>query len=257
MFKYLFAICTLSISLTSCFNQRQVQYFQGSFDTTKLADASFKEPIIQKGDLISIRVYSANALASQLYNLQEAPSTTTSSGAATSGAGYLVDEEGNIELAGLGPLKIEGLTKKQVKELLDKKFRDSNLLINPYYTIRFLNYKVTVIGEVGSPGVYSIPNERLNLIEAIGLAGDITAYGRRDNIRIVRETNGKREFGSIDLTKPEAFNSPFFALQQNDIVYIEPVKQKSSAKDELTLRNLSIVTGIISTIAIVITVLRR
>jgi len=249
--------------LASCGNTRKLQYMQGAFDTTKLSSYSVPTPVIQKGDLLSIIVFSDNPAATAIYNQSVviAPSSTgTAIGSSTSipsaaAPGYLVDEEGNIQFQGVGKLHVEGLTKFQLMELLNSKLKD--FLQNPYYNIRFLNYKITLVGDVAKPGVYSIPSERVNILEAIGLAGDLNITARRDNVLIVREQNGKREFGRIDLTKPDIFTSPFYNLQQNDMIYVDLTKNKAAANDQLTVRNIGIATSIISTIAIVLTVLRR
>lgn len=159
-------------------------------------------------------------------------------------------------MQGLGVLHVDGMTKSQVKSLLDSKLKDT-LLKNPYYTIRFLNYKFTMLGEVTRPGIFNIPGERLSLLEALGLAGDITFYGRRDNVLIIREQNGKREFQRLDLTKPEIMASPYFYLQQGDVVYVEATRKKVDASDQVTTRNVGIALSVISTFAIIYSIFRK
>jgi polysaccharide biosynthesis/export protein len=256
-------VLVLMAMLASCGNTRKLQYMQGAFDTTKLSSYTVPVPIVQKGDLLSIIVFSDNPAATAIYNQSVviAPSSSTST-AGSSGSipaatsqGYLVDEDGNIQFQGLGKLHVEGMTKAELTALLDSKLKD--FLQNQYYNIRFLNYKITMVGDIARPGVYSIPSERVNILEAIGLAGDLNITARRDNVLIVREQNGKRDFGRIDLTKPDIFNSPFYNLQQNDIIYVDLTKSKAATNDQLTVRNISIATSIISTIAIIITVFRR
>jgi polysaccharide biosynthesis/export protein len=142
-----------------------------------------------------------------------------------------------------------------VKELLDSSLKA--YLKNPYYSIRFLNYRFTMLGEVTRPGIFNIPGERVNLLEALGLAGDLTFYGRRDNVLIVRENNGKREFARLDLTKPEIMASPYFFLQQSDVVIVEPTKKKVAANDQLTARNVTIAATIVSTLALIYSIFRK
>jgi polysaccharide export outer membrane protein len=113
-----------------------------------------------------------------------------------------------------------------------------------------------MLGEVSKPGMYTIPGERLNILEAIGMAGDLTFYGRRDNVLIVRENNGKREFARLDLTKPEIMGSPYFYLQQNDMVIVEQNRKKAVANDQVATRNITIAATIISTLAIVYSILK-
>jgi polysaccharide biosynthesis/export protein len=254
---------TVNLTHYSC-GPRPLTYFKGTFDTTRLNQIVVPEPIIQKGDLLSIIVYSDNPQATALYNQPIASASNSSSGSSMGApvtsqsemAGYLVDPEGNIQFQGLGRLHIEGLTKAQLVDLLNAKLKDS-LLSNPYYNIRFINYKVTLLGDVNRPGVYSVPAERVSILEAIGLAGDLTLYGKRDNIMIIREMNGKREFGTIDLSNPESISSPYFYLRQNDMVIVHADKRKSTAQDQSTLRNVSIATSIISAVGIIISVVSR
>jgi polysaccharide export outer membrane protein len=263
-FLQLFIGCWLSVGLASCAGTRSLQYMQGVFDTAALSHYSVPDPVIQQNDLLSIIVYSDNPAATAIYNQpitggggsSVTGSTSAPSGGATpSAGGYLVDGDGNISLQGIGALHVEGLTKKELKELLDSKLKA--YLQNPYYTIRFLNYKITVIGDVGHPAVYSIPTERVNLLEALGLSGDLNVTARRDNVLVVRERNGKREFGRIDLTKPDIFKSPFYQLQQNDVVYVDFNKNKAAANDQTAIRNITLGATFVSTIAILITLFRH
>lgn len=264
----------LTCILTSCGNTRQITYMQGKFDTAKLREVKISEPTIQKGDLLSIIVYSDNPTATALFNqsLIIVGNSGGSSGGATNGgtgsmtgvvngssspttAGYLVDDAGNIQFQGLGLLHVEGMTKGLLKDTLDVRLKE--YLKNPYYTIRFLNYRFTMLGEIARPGIFSIPGEHVSLLEAIGLAGDLTFYGRRDNVLVIRETNGKREWARLDLTKPEIMASPYYYLQQNDVVIVEATKKKVDASDQVTARNVTIAASIISTIAIIYSIFRK
>jgi polysaccharide export outer membrane protein len=259
---FVFAILLIS----SCGGSRQLTYMQaGQLDTARLSQIKAPQPIIQNGDLLGIIVFSDNPRANALYNqpvanAQSGGSPTNfgiSSGMPQSGnSGYLVDNSGNIQFQGLGTLHIAGLTKQKLAELLDSKFKDS-LLQNPYYDIRFLNYKVTLIGDVNKPGVYSIPTERVTILEALGLAGDMTFYGKREDVFVIRETNGKREFGKIDLTNPEAISSPYYYLQQNDMVIVNADKKKAAANDQTTVRNITIATSIVSAVGIIVSIITR
>jgi polysaccharide export outer membrane protein len=253
---------------------------QGSFDTAQLSQVKIPEARVRPGDVLSIIVYSDNPEATALFNQSEITvssgsggsnsGTPTGVGAAGGGTGssagamgggspttpgYLVDEEGNIQFQGLGLLHVEGMTRDSIKILLDSKLKV--FFKNPYYTVRFMNYRFTMLGEVGRPGIFSIPGEHVSLLEAIGLAGDLTLYGRRDNILVIRETEGKRQWARLDLTKPEIMSSPYYYLQQNDVVYIEASKKKIQANDQTAMRNITIGATIISTIALVVSLLRN
>ena len=242
-----------SAIIPSCRTPQNLNYLQGVIDTNGLKQFQVPEPVIQKGDLISIVVYSDNPKATELYNQ---PLVAVGSTGTAQSSGYLVDAKGNIKFQGIGTMHVEGLTKDQLSALLDSKLKDT-LLTNPYYNIRFLNYKVTVLGDVNAPGVYTIPNERVSILEAIALAGDLTLYGKRENVLIIRESEGVRKFGRIDLTSNDIFSSPYFYLQQNDVIVVEASKKKATAEDQVTTRNIGIATSVVSTIAIVISIFRR
>lgn len=260
-FLYLLLLVACIPAWWSCGNVRQLQYMQGQFDTTKLAQVQYPEPVIQTNELVSITVYSDDPRASAYYNLPAQPTLAntatvqaSSLPSATPTSSYLVDEAGNIHFPGLGILKVAGLTKAELYKLLQEKLADK--LQNPYFIIRLSSYKITMIGEVSRPGQFTIPNERVSLLEAIALAGDLSPYGRRDNVLIIREINGQRSYHRLDLRKPEIMSSPYFYLQPNDVVLVDMNKNKAAANDQVTVRNISLATGVISVIAILISVLR-
>jgi len=274
LITYSLVILCVWLSCSSCGNTRSLIYMQGKFDTAALSKVPVKEPVFQKGDIVSIVVYSDNPEATRIYNqtLIAAPSSTLSTGAETgttggqtgaqtiggvnpTSGGYLVDENGNIQFQGLGVIHIEGLTRNALRDTLDARLK--NFLVHPYYSIRFLNYKFTMLGEIARPGIYSIPGEKVSLLEALGMAGDMTFYGRRDNILVMRVNNGKREWARLDITRPDVIGSPYFYLQSNDVVIIEPTKKKVAASDQVTIRNISIATSIVSTIAILYSIFRN
>ena len=260
----------LSVFLSSCGSTRQYIYMQGQFDTARLSQIKVTDPVVQKGDMVSIVVYSDNPEATKIYNqpliAAASPGSASSgggsseiqqgiAGGAPTASGYLVDDNGNIEFQGLGLLHVDGLTRSQLKQLLDSRLKE--FLKNPYYNIRFLNNRFTMLGEVNHPGIFTIPSDHINLLEALGLAGEMTYYGRRDNILVIREQNGKREFGRMDLTKPEVMASPYFYLQQNDIVIVEQTRKKVVASDQVTTRNVTLASTIISTLAILYSIFRK
>jgi polysaccharide export outer membrane protein len=258
-FAFGFVLICLSCGFCSCGNVREITYLQGSFDTAKLSQVVTKDYLIQKGDLLSIVVFSDNPEATRIYNQSLAGTGGASGAAGASGGsgstgGYLVDENGFIEFQGLGLIHVDGLTKSQLKDTLNEKL--ANFLVNPYCTIRCLNNKFTILGEIGHPGVFTIPGDRLSLFEALGMSGDMTFFGRRDNIMVIREVNGKREFARLDITKPEVMASPYFYLQPNDLVIIEPNKKKIAANDQVTLRNIGIAATVISVLAVLYSIFR-
>jgi polysaccharide export outer membrane protein len=248
------------LSLPSCTTYKQLQYLQGDFDSTKYAQFKVPEQRAQKGDQISINVFSDNAAASAPFNTGSLSSSigssqgSVSNGAASLGT-YEVDKDGNIFFPVLGLLHIEGLTKEGMSNLFDSKLKGT-YLNNPYYVIRFQNLKFTVFGEVGSPGVYPLTRNNLNIFEALTSAGDLTMYGKRKNILVIRENNGKREFGRINVTTPDVFNSPYYYLQQNDMVLVDMNKQKVIGGDQVILRNLSLAITLITTFTFVFNIFK-
>ncbi len=252
-------------SMSSCGSTKGLILVRGPFDTAKLSMVNPVEPVIRKGDILSIIVFSDNPEATKIYNqsliatsqtsssgsgdISEGMTQTRGSSTSPSSPGYEVDVDGNIVFQGIGKIKIEGLTKAALKDTLD--VRLGPFLQHPYYSIRFLNYKFTMMGEVARPSVITIPGDRVNILQAIALAGDLTAYANRDSVFIIRENNNKREFAWMNLTKPEIMASPYFYVQQNDIIIVEPTKKKSVANDVTTVRNISLALAFVSTFAIV------
>jgi polysaccharide export outer membrane protein len=251
--------------LSSCTTYKQLQYLQGDIDSTKYSQFKVPEQRIQKGDQISIAVFSDNAAASAMFNTGSIPQANAgggtavaqSAGSGVSAAGnvYEVDQEGNIFFPQIGKLNVEGLTRDGLRNLLDSKLKNK-LLINPYYVIRFLNLKITVFGDVGAPGVYPLVRENTNIFEALTLAGDMTFFGRRDNVLIIREKDGKRVFARIDVTKADVFNSPYYYLQQNDIVFVDMRKGKVNSQNQAWVQNITLGLGLLTGISFLINLFR-
>jgi polysaccharide biosynthesis/export protein len=247
----LFAVVAIWIihGLSSCGTTKGLILVHGPFDTAKLSIVSPVEPVVRKGDILGIIVFSDNPEATKIYNQSLVNTGGLSAGSGSAPPGYQVDVDGNIVFQGLGKIKVEGLTKAALKDTLDSRL--SPFLQHPYYSIRFLNYKFTMMGEVSHPGEVSIPGERVNMLEAIAMAGDLTPFANRDSVFIIRETNNKREFAWLNLTKPEIMASPYFYIQQNDIIIVEPNKKKSVANDNVTTRNVTLALAFISTFAVI------
>lgn len=261
-FKLALGLCLLFFS--SCVTHQPIQYLEGNFDASALKQVKWQEPVFQTGDLLSIVVHSDNADAAAIYNKGGGMTSATASfstgitGAKGTGdEGYLIDQEGTITFAGIGKLKVAGLTKKQLINQLEQYFIDKNLLIHPDVDVRFLNFKVTVMGEVMRPGSFSLPAERINIMEALGLAGDFSPFARKDIVTVIRESNGERTFARLDFRDPAVFNSPYYQLQQNDIVMVPANDKKESANDQLTIRYISLGTGIVSVLAILVNIFRK
>jgi len=192
-------------------------------------------PIIHKNDLLSIKVSSLNDQASEVFNSPSpsGPPGSSGSGVNSQAFGYLVDVDGNIQFPILGNIKVEGLTQKALKDTILKQIVSKHLLIDPIVTVRFLNFRVSILGEVDKPSVYNIPSEKISLLEAFALAGDLTVFARRDNVLLIREENGEKKLIRLDLSSSEIFYSPYYYLKSNDIVYVEHNKAKVAASKPL------------------------
>ncbi|KUO67264.1 MAG: polysaccharide biosynthesis/export family protein [Lutibacter sp.] len=242
-------VTVLMISMGSCVSKKEMVYLQDA-DGIDAVEAIVKvEPKIQQNDILSINVSAMDAEAALPFNLFEAGSATSVSKPIT----YLVNSDGEINFPVLGKIKVEGFTIKEITSHLAETL--AVYIKNPIVNIRLTNFKVTVLGEVKSPGTYPVPNERISILEAIGLAGDLTIQGKRKNVTLIREQNGKRTFIDIDLTSREILNSPYFYLAQNDVLIVEPNKTKinSSAVGP----NIGVIFASISTLISIIVLVTR
>lgn len=220
----------ISIYFFSCTSQKRIPNYIQSVDSTGAkSDLIPQELRIQKNDHLSIQVFSSSTdpAADLPYNLSLATQGNTTSG------GFLVDAKGNIEYPKLGTFHAEGLTKDELATVIKKRLTEPvELLKDPVVIIRFMNLKITVLGEVNNQGVVSIPGEKVTILEAIGLAGGINDYGMKDKVKVIREIDGKREFGIIDLSSKQLFDSPFYNLQQNDVVLVDPTPKKAKSTEQ-------------------------
>lgn len=231
-------LCFLSVPLlffSSCGSTKNAVYFGSPQDTSFQSSELNIEPVIQKSDLLSITVSSLSPEATTIFNNPNAATPVASNTAGNPGAtlqpaGYLVNQDGNIQFPVLGDIKAAGLTKKQLTEEIKQGLKDKKLLIDPIVTTRFLNFRVTVLGEVAKPTVINISSEKISLMEAIGLAGDLTIYGKRDNVLLIREEDGKKLVRHINLNSQSVFTSPYYYLKSNDVVYVEPNKAKVASR---------------------------
>ncbi len=254
-------LLVLSVCFFSCGTQQKLPgYLVNVTDTSGKEEVKIPEMRIQKNDLLSIQVYSLSTkpeLSDAIYNL---PCNNTPGGnTTTSVCGFLVDVNGNIEYPRLGVFHADGLTKQELANQIRKRLTEPKVLLeSPNVIIRLLNYKITVLGEVAHPGTISVPGERITILEAIGLTGDITPYGRKNTVKVIREVNNKREIGLIDLSSKNLFESPYYNLMQNDVVMVEPSKQKIKSTDQaLVQQKVSFAVSIISSIAVIYSIIRR
>ena len=252
-FLYFLLIGLYGILISSCSGTKNATYFCQAQDTLFHTAYPIIDNVIQKNDILSISITSLNAEASSLFN---GPNATPNSNNLNATMGYLVNAEGNIQLPILGNIKAEGLTNKNLRDTITQMINDKKLLLDPIVSIRQLNYDVTIIGEVGKPTVITVVNEKISLLKALGMAGDITVFGKKNNVLLVREINGSRELKRIDLNSREFLFSPYYYLQANDVVYVEPNKQKIKSANT-NQQILPALLSALSIVAIVVTNLYR
>ncbi len=228
----------LPFLLAGCQSYKKVPYFQNVevVNEVEQQEKLYDAKIMPK-DLLTIVVSCTNPELAIPFNLTVASNAgiavSTSSYVTTHPVlqPYLVDNEGNINFPVLGELKLGGLTKREAEQLIIDKLKPY-MKETPIVTVRMVNYKISVIGEVTRPGTFTISNEKVNLLEALAMAGDMTVYGLRDNVKLIREdANGKQQIVTLDLNKAETILSPYYWLQQNDIVYVTPNKAKARNSD--------------------------
>src|SRR5687767_5078182 len=227
--SFLFFISCFLLFLYSCTPQRAIyNYLEDMTDTSSKKSFYIAEPVIQKKNQLSIQISSASLDGSvdALYNQQY----SSSLGSQFQSFGYLVDQKGNIELPRIGVIHVEGITKDSLATEI--KTRLKSQLADPTVVIRFTNFRIIVIGEVGRPGVQSVGVENLTLLEALALAGDITEFGKKKEVKILRENKGQRQLGIVDVTTTKLFESPYYQLQQNDVIMVEQTRYKLRATEQ-------------------------
>lgn len=249
-FRYSMLLITL-FSAISCVSKKEIVYFQNDDIDQSMVSNSYKT-IIKPDDLLQITITALDTEAVKPFNLAAVTYSTSSNSAIglAQQQNYLVDTKGEIDFPVLGKLKIGGLTRDELIELLKTKL-SPDYILNPNINIRIANYKVTVLGDVRNPGSYTIPNERITILEAIGLAGDLNLSGQRNNVLVQREEDGKKVQYKVDLLSKKLFTSPVYYLQQNDVVYVEPnyariQSASSNSNTSLFISMTSLLIGIIT-----------
>ncbi|MBO7234623.1 MAG: polysaccharide export protein [Paludibacteraceae bacterium] len=254
----LFVLLSVGVlAFTSCSTQKRLSYFSSmgnQNDSAAVYNYHIHEARIVAGDMLIITVSGLDPLAVAPFNQPVVSYSAPGSDQlynTPSLQSYLVDVNGNISFPVLGEIKLSGLTKSEAISLI--KDRLAQYLKDPIVTIKFLNYKITVLGEVARPGQYTINNERVTILDALGMAGDMTPYGKRNTVLVTRENNGKLEFARLNLNSDDVFNSPYYFLQQNDVVYVEPNNVRAIASQNLSLY-LSMITTLASLATVLVTV---
>jgi len=258
MFKLSFSAILLLLLVSSCANGKKIAYFQGLDEVRQQAQTSENNLVIKPNDLLTISVSAYNMEAAAPFNL---PVVGVSSGVGEAGLSvggtpqlqsFLVNDNGTIQFPQLGTVEVAGLTRQELSQKLEEKI--SEFVKEPIVIVRIVNFEVSVLGEVSRPGTFSIQDEYLSLPQALGLAGDLTIYGLRENVLVIREENGNKIYAYLNLNDAEVINSPFYYLKQNDVVYVEPnnAQKQGAAYNRNSTIYISIASVLIS-LAILIT----
>lgn len=222
--------------LSSCGSVKDIAYLQGEDLLNKATVIDTVTLKIQKDDLLDINVSSPDQELLRPFLRYGSEYNSTGSIGGGSSSGYLVEIDGTINFPLLGKIKVAGLTRRQLIDLIQKRLENEGFIKNPVVTVRFLNFRISILGEVSRPGTYAISSERITLFEALSLAGDLTIHGRRNRVAVIREADGVRTILYHDLRSRDIFQSPDYYLKQNDMVYVEPnrVKAESSVQNQFT-----------------------
>lgn len=235
----------IAMAFSSCASSKKLAYFQNipeNYKPVAIDIAEYTEPVIHPDDVLAININTLDPQAVMVINNRDSgiPLTGTSSN-----SGYLVDKAGFVEIPVLGKVKLAGMTTFEAKEELHQ--RAMEFYKDPIVEVRFSNFRVTVLGEVSNPASYVMPNERVTVLDALGYAGDLTVYGKRDNIMLIRkDPMGEDIAVRMDLTDKRILNSPYFYLQQNDVIYVEPSKTRLLNADNTLPRYLGLAATLVT-----------
>ena len=241
LFTLLFSISVITCLLSSCGNARKLAYFNNiTHDSVASIHKVNLQTIINKNDILDINISTLDEITTRQLN-----ASSIGGGLSENSRGYLVDDNGVVKLPLLGIIKAEGLTKYQLADYITKALVEKQLAKEPIVTVRIVSFKITVLGEVTRPGNIPVPTERITLPEALAAAGDLTVYGKRDDILLIREKDGQRIMKHIDLNKGQIFDADIYNLQNQDILYVSPTQNRAGSIDR-SGQVISIVASVIS-----------
>jgi len=256
--KKVYFVILLLLTAWGCTTPKNIPYFRDLPDSvdTKIAQANFVDPKIQPDDILSVTIQTTdpqanNAVNQKLEQIGVLATSSASNAGSQQVSGYLVDKNGEIELPLIGRVKVGGLSTFDARTLIREKAE--SYLVKPNVQVRFVNFKITVMGEVNKPAAYAFQSEKVTLLEALGMAGDLTIYGKRENVLLVRNTTDGKEMIRFNLNKSDIFKSPYFYLRQNDVIYVEPNKAKIATTDGARTRTITIAASVISLAIVALT----
>lgn len=247
----------VSLALFSQCSVKKTVYFNDlPVDTLQVikAASAFQEPTILPDDVLNIAIQTLDPATSMLANQAMAVQAIGASSASNTGSqiisGFLVDKQGYIQMSLLGSLKVGGLTTFQARELITE--RAKQFFKEPTVQVRFANFKITILGEVARPATYTVPNERISILDALGLAGDLTIFGKRENVLLIREQEGTKELIRLNLNSSDLLSSDYFYLKQNDVLYVEPGKGKAAANNAARTQTIALIGTFLSVLLVAV-----
>ncbi|MCC8426381.1 polysaccharide biosynthesis/export family protein [Mucilaginibacter sp. UR6-11] len=251
--KIFYGHCALVLLLAAgCAQRRDLVYFSNMANATSVANPTNQEVYIAPNDLINVTMHSLNPESDNLFLNKNATSIAMYSPMKIDG--YKVNENGMIHLPIVGDIKVAGMKIEEAQKVITAEL--SKKVKEPLVEVHIVNFKITVIGEVSRPSTFNITDEKIDVLEALGMAGDMTVYGKRENVLVIRNEDGKKTLTRLNLNDKASFNSPYFYLKQNDIVYVEPDKSKAVEFSQNT-RLMPIVIASISALAVLAAVVLK
>lgn len=259
-----FALLLGVVVLASCASQKRVIYLQDTQADEQVKIAQDYQIRIKPLDRLTVVVNSRDPelaapfnTSTSLNSLTGTPLSTYSSNSASLQI-RTVDENGDLDMPIIGPIQCKGKTRSELAQEIADKIREGGYISDPTVNIQFADMKISVIGEVARPGQYDITNDRISLLDALSLAGDLTIYGVRSDVKVIREENGVRTTASLDLTSQDIYDSPYFYLQQNDVIYVKPNKYRAQAGEISQNRSfyISLVSTAVSVATLIVTLTR-
>ena len=257
--KLFFGAVLVALLFASCKPSEEIAYIADAQRDSAFALKGQFSGGIQANDLLSIYVASETPESTIQFNqetnkiavLTDGDNRTVLNSGSTTVSGYLVNHDGDIIFPVLGRIHVLGLTHNELADLIEKQLISQGHITDPVVTVKLMNFKVCVLGDVARPGQLVVSGERLTIFEALSMVGDLTIYGQRHNVTIVREENGVRTIGEVDLSSKSVFDSPYYYLHQNDVVYVEPNmrKKKNAERDPMTMTYISSAVSIVSVIS--------
>ncbi len=250
----------IALLLTSCGTTKELAYFKNIDNSPEVLDSIYNDYAvkIKPADELLITVWSEVAEATALYNLPQvayAEAGDTEMSSTQKVLSYIVDENGCILFPVVGKLKVAGMTTSELTDTLTELI--SKDVHNPYVRVQLANFRINVMGEVTEPQTIEVKSERFSVLDALSAAGDMTVYGRRDNVLLIRETDGKRSYHRLDLTKADLLTSPYFYLQQNDVIYVEPdnVRKSNAEYNQNNSFKVQVISATVSAVSVVVTLI--